>query len=39
MAQGRGYALRDFSGQHVYDQVVQDATPKVIDPESIVLGK
>ena len=33
-----GSTLRYFSGQQVYDQVVEDTTPKV-DPESTVLGK
>ena len=33
-----GSAPRHFSGQQVYDQVVEDTTPKV-DPESTVLGK
>ena len=33
-----GSAPRHFNGQQVYDQVVEDTTPKV-DPESIVLGK
>jgi hypothetical protein len=31
-------APRHFSGQQVYDQVVEDTTPKV-DPESTILGK
>ena len=33
-----GSTPRHFSGQQVYDQVVEDTTPKV-DPESTVLGK
>ena len=33
-----GSTPRHFSGQQVYDQVVDDTTPKV-DPESTILGK
>ena len=33
-----GSIARHFSGQQVYDQVVEDTTPKV-EPESTVLGK
>ena len=33
-----GSTPRHFSGQQVYDQVVEDTTPKV-DPKSTVLGK